>query len=78
MPLFWSTTCVPNRGRGGYCFEHNSLLQSVLQTLGFEVEGWAGRVLWGRSADEPGASTHMLLRVILPEGDFLADVVLAG
>src|SRR3954453_10282938 len=33
-------------GRGGYCFEHNSLLQQALLALGFVVEGFAGRVVW--------------------------------
>lgn len=31
--------------RGGYCYEHNLLLRSVLQTLGFRVRSFAGRVL---------------------------------
>src|SRR5579862_7365644 len=37
-------------GRGGYCYEHNLLLRSVLQTLGFRVRSFGGRVLWGREA----------------------------
>src|SRR5215213_9909730 len=32
--------------RGGYCFEQNGSLLHVLQTLGFAVEGFAGRVVW--------------------------------
>jgi N-hydroxyarylamine O-acetyltransferase len=61
-------------GRGGYCFEHNSLLQHALLALGFAVEGFAGRVVWPPVAKVPLPRTHMLLRVALPEGDFLADV----
>lgn len=66
------------RRRGGYCFEHNRLLCHVLEALGFEVAGLAGRVLWNRPEDEPLPRTHMLLRVVLPEGDFLADVGFGG
>ena len=32
-------------GRGGYCFEHNTLLQHALLALGCRVEGFAARVL---------------------------------
>src|SRR3954467_2892409 len=35
-------------GRGGYFFEHNMLLQHALRALGFSVEGFSARVLWGR------------------------------
>jgi len=66
------------RRRGGYCFEHNTLLLQVLLTLGFAVEGLAGRVVWGRPDDSPGPRTHMLLRVVLPEGPYLADVGFGG
>jgi N-hydroxyarylamine O-acetyltransferase len=66
-------------GRGGYCFEHNTLLQHALRALGFQVEGFAARVLWGRpEGGGPTARSHMLLRVVLPEGDFLADVGFGG
>jgi N-hydroxyarylamine O-acetyltransferase len=66
------------RRRGGYCFEHNMLLLAVLRALGFAVEGFAARVLWGRPKGDPGPRTHMLLRVRLPEGDCLADVGFGG
>lgn len=65
-------------GRGGYCFEHNTLLQHALRALGFTVEGFAARVLWGRPEGDPTNRSHMLLRVSLPEGDFLADVGFGG
>ncbi|HEX3864037.1 MAG TPA: arylamine N-acetyltransferase [Stellaceae bacterium] len=67
-----------HRRRGGYCFEHNSLLLGVLAALGFEVHGLAARVLWGRREGEVRPRTHMLLRLRLPEGDFLADVGFGG
>src|SRR5699024_6366851 len=31
--------------RGGYCFEHNLLLYHVLNSIGFEATGLAGRVI---------------------------------
>lgn len=31
--------------RGGYCFEHNTLLQHVLITLGFEARALGARIL---------------------------------
>lgn len=67
------------RRRGGYCFEHNSLLRDALEGLGFAVEGFAARVIWGRPAEAGwGPRSHMLLRVRLPEGDFLADAGFGG
>ncbi len=65
-------------GRGGYCFEHNSLLLHALRALGFQVAGFSARVLWGRPEGDPTARSHMLLRAALPEGEFLADVGFGG
>jgi N-hydroxyarylamine O-acetyltransferase len=65
-------------GRGGYCFEHNTLLLHALRTLGFQVEGFSARVLRGRPEGDPTARSHMLLKVALQEGDFLADVGYGG
>ncbi|WP_321793401.1 arylamine N-acetyltransferase [Caballeronia sp. J97] len=65
-------------GRGGYCYEHNLLFRSVLQTLGFRVRSFAGRVLFGREASDMPARTHMLLLVDLDEGTFVADVGFGG
>ena len=59
--------------RGGWCFEHNTLLFSVLQQLGFQVTPLAARVLWMQAPDLRPARSHMLLQVRLPEGDYLAD-----
>ena len=61
--------------RGGYCFEQNALLQGALETIGFKVVGLGGRPRWMSSPDSPlGPRTHMLLKVDLPEGSYLADV----
>ena len=60
--------------RGGYCFEHNALLRAGLIALGFDVTSLVARVVLGGSADAFTPATHMILRVDLPEGPFLADV----
>lgn len=62
--------------RGGYCFEQNTLFRAVLQSLGFYVDAFEARVRLGTSQVLP--RTHMLLRVSLPEGAFLADVGFGG
>jgi N-hydroxyarylamine O-acetyltransferase len=64
--------------RGGYCFEHNLLLWSVLRALGFDVSGLGARVLWGRAEDAITPRTHSLLRVQLPDGPRLVDVGFGG
>ncbi len=66
------------RRRGGYCFEHNLLLLEVLTAFGFRAEGLAARVQWGRPPGVVGPRTHMLLRVDLAEGAFVADVGFGG
>jgi N-hydroxyarylamine O-acetyltransferase len=58
--------------RGGYCFEQNTLFQAILDRLGFEVTPLAARVRVGTTTVR--ARTHMLLRVDLAEGRFVADV----
>ncbi len=67
------------RRRGGYCFEQNGVLWRVLTQLGFQVTPLAARVRWMAPEDAPlGPLTHMLLKVELPEGDFLCDVGFGG
>ncbi|NUT51684.1 MAG: arylamine N-acetyltransferase [Saccharothrix sp.] len=61
------------RRRGGYCFEQNLLFAAVLDRLGHEVTGLAGRVLLGRSGDLP--RTHAMLRV---DRRWLVDVGFGG
>jgi N-hydroxyarylamine O-acetyltransferase len=67
-----------DRLRGGYCFEQNSLLLNVLGTLGFDVTGLMARVVWGVPAGHSLPRTHMVLRVKLSEGYYLADVGFGG
>ncbi|MEV5686068.1 arylamine N-acetyltransferase [Streptomyces sp. NPDC052164] len=63
-------------GRGGYCYEHNTLLSAVLKRLGFTVTLLAARVLLGAAPGDIRPRTHMLMRVDVPGGDtpWLADV----
>lgn len=63
-------------GRGGYCFEHNTLFAAVLGRLGFRVDTLEARVRLGSTEVRP--RTHMALRVRLAEGDWLADVGFGG
>jgi N-hydroxyarylamine O-acetyltransferase len=59
-------------GRGGYCFEHNSLFAAVLEQIGFRVKRLAGRVQMGAPTTRP--RTHMALAVSAEGEDWLADV----
>jgi N-hydroxyarylamine O-acetyltransferase len=64
-----------NSRRGGYCFEQNLLLKAALEMIGFSVTGLTARVRWMSPPDSPlGPKTHMLLKVDLPDGPYLADV----
>lgn len=61
-------------GRGGYCFEQNMLFRAALQSLGFAVTSLQARVVRGLAIDAPRPALHMVLRIDLAEGPFLADV----
>jgi N-hydroxyarylamine O-acetyltransferase len=60
-------------GRGGYCYEQNTLFLTVLRTLGISASAIGARGLWN-VADAAPVRLHMLLLVRLAEGQFLADV----
>jgi N-hydroxyarylamine O-acetyltransferase len=63
------------RRRGGYCFEQNALFKAALEVIGFKVTGLAARVRWRSSPESPlGPRSHMLLKVDLGDGAYLADV----
>src|SRR5581483_10607542 len=65
--------------RGGYCFELNGLFAHALEAMGFAVTRLGARVRWMAPEGRPeGPRSHMLLRVDLPEGAFLADVGFGG
>jgi N-hydroxyarylamine O-acetyltransferase len=61
-------------GRGGYCFEQNMLFRGALRSLGFKVTSLQARVVRGLAIDAERPAFHMILRIDLPEGQFLADV----
>ena len=65
-------------GRGGYCYEQNTLFLAALHALGFTAAGLMARVRRGVPVGVDTARSHMLLRVDLPEGAFLADVGFGG
>ncbi len=65
-------------GRGGYCFEQNLLLSHVLQRLGFKVTQLAARVVWNAPPGVVRGRTHMLLRIDLEDGPYVADVGFGG
>ena len=61
-------------GRGGYCYEHNTLFWGALEALGFAVRGLSARVLY---STPPGGGrhprNHMLMLVETPDGLHIAD-----
>src|SRR3954471_23716836 len=59
-------------GRGGDCFDHNSLLAAVLEEIGFPVTRLAARVRSGATTVLP--RTHMLMLVRCEGRTWLADV----
>jgi N-hydroxyarylamine O-acetyltransferase len=64
---------IVGHGRGGWCYEMNGLLGWALDQLGFRVTRCAGAV----SRQERGPSVignHLVLKVELDEGLYLADV----
>jgi N-hydroxyarylamine O-acetyltransferase len=62
------------RGRGGYCFEQNMLFRAGLRSLGFVVTSLQARVVRNLAIDAERPAFHMVLRVDLAEGAYLADV----
>ncbi|HLT71425.1 MAG TPA: arylamine N-acetyltransferase, partial [Cyclobacteriaceae bacterium] len=64
--------------RGGYCFEHNLILKTMLEWLGFKVKGLGARVVWNQPADAITARGHMLLLIDLEGVRYIADVGFGG
>jgi N-hydroxyarylamine O-acetyltransferase len=62
--------------RGGYCFEHNSLLLAALRAIGFPVIACEARVFG--AGDNVAPRTHMLLVVSLGHARWLSDVGFGG
>ncbi|REC44672.1 arylamine N-acetyltransferase family protein [Chryseobacterium pennipullorum] len=59
--------------RGGYCYEQNLLLGSMLKCIGFKVEMQLGRVVWKREENSSAARTHFLLIVTVKDQKYLVD-----
>jgi N-hydroxyarylamine O-acetyltransferase len=66
------------RRRGGYCFEQNSLFQTVLETIGFSILPVAARVVWNQDRGYINPRTHMALLVDVEDERFLCDVGFGG
>ncbi len=64
--------------RGGYCYEQNGLFAAVLRALGFRLTTLAARVIYGRLSPAGARRSHMLLKVEMPDGLYLADVGFGG
>jgi N-hydroxyarylamine O-acetyltransferase len=65
-----------DEGRGGYCFEHNTLFAAVLRELGLDSATLLGRVR--RGPRHRWCRTHMVLRVPIGDEPWLADVGFGG
>jgi N-hydroxyarylamine O-acetyltransferase len=65
-------------GRGGYCFEHNTLFANVLRQLGFKVQEATARVRWSVPPGVKTPRTHCLLFVEAEGEDYLVDVGFGG
>ena len=61
------------RRRGGWCYEMNGLLGWALGELGFRVTRATGAVM-REMGGEQSVANHLVLRVDLDEGPYLADV----
>lgn len=63
-------------GRGGYCYEHNTLFSAVLRRIGFTVTLLSARVVVGAAPGDIRPRTHMLLQVDVAgePHPYLADV----
>ena len=64
---------IVTRHRGGWCYEMNGLFGWALSELGFKVTRSAGAVMRETRGDET-IGNHLVLKVELEEGLFLADV----
>jgi N-hydroxyarylamine O-acetyltransferase len=63
-------------GRGGYCFEQNTLFKAVLDQIGFGTQILIARVRLGLPPESRlvTARSHMVLKVETPGGACIADV----
>lgn len=66
------------RGRGGYCFEQNTLFLRVLRTLGYDASPISARVRLQRPRELTPPRTHVFLCVQLDGAPWLVDVGVGG
>ena len=59
------------RRRGGYCFEHNKLVLTVLSQLGFEVRVLLAKVIYNQEVEV--AKTHRVTLLTLAGDDYIVD-----
>lgn len=64
--------------RGGYCFEHGTLLMDALSQMGFEVIPITARIRWQVPADVVTNLGHMRLLVRLGDRSYVADTGLGA
>jgi len=64
---------IIRRRRGGWCYEMNGTLGWALDQLGFKVTRVAGAVMRALHG-ELALCNHLVLKIDLPEGCYLADV----
>lgn len=60
------------RGRGGYCFEHATIVAAALERLGYDVRRHLGRVGDSAAGAQQGR-THMVVEVVLDGERLLCD-----
>lgn len=65
-------------GRGGYCFEANTLFAAVLGQLGYDVTPLIGWVQWMQPPGTPPTRCHMLLLVKIDGRSWIVDVGFGG
>ena len=62
---------IVERQRGGYCFEHNKLVLSILAELDFDVRLLIAKVVYNREVDVP--RTHRVTLLNLNGADYIVD-----
>ena len=64
--------------RGGYCFEQNGYLLSVLTRLGFAATPLSARVRWQQPRTAVPPRTHLFVRVEIDGVPWMADAGIGG
>lgn len=62
---------IVKRRRGGYCFEHNKLVFTVLSALGFDVRLLLSKVIYNQDIEV--ARTHRVTLLTLAGEDYIVD-----